>query len=270
MYCHRSSLAWTSVQPHSNLWSSVISTLRGQKLPLRQWTTQLDQRHGGTGPDIPKNVTSTLGCGSTPSPPSKPTSLPLPQGFDLASSGMQSKLDTKLWKKPSVMWRKPCFWPDTTILDGRTDPKSLPFRHLLKAYKNKDPAPQPQLAIPVATIEQAATYYAAARSLDDSIIKRQTQTSSEPLPISLLLLSSFYLEWESIQCRDMLCTNSNRAVSSSRHHFLTSQGSPSTQCEPVRYVATGRLCHTLDGQPEEWAVWCHNPPHCLPRLVLSR
>jgi hypothetical protein len=115
---------WTSVQPHSDLWSSVISTLRGQKLPLRQWTTQLDQRHGGTGPDIPKNVTSTLGCGSTPSPPSKPTSLPLPQGFDLASSGTQSKLDIKLWRKPYVTWRKPCFWPDTTILAGRTDPKS--------------------------------------------------------------------------------------------------------------------------------------------------
>jgi hypothetical protein len=115
---------WTSVQPHSDLWSSVISTLRGQKLPLRQWTTQLDQRPGGTGPDMPKNVKSTPGCVTTPSPPSRPISLPLPPGFVLASSGTQSKLATRLWKKPCVTWRKPCFWPDTTILDGRTDPKS--------------------------------------------------------------------------------------------------------------------------------------------------
>ena len=115
---------WHNVQPPSDLWSNVISTLRGQKLPLRRWTTRLDQRHGGTGHDMPKNVTSIPGCGTNPSQPSRPTSLPLPPGFDLASSGTQSKLDIKLWRKPSVMWRKPCFWPDTTIHEGRTDPKS--------------------------------------------------------------------------------------------------------------------------------------------------
>jgi hypothetical protein len=115
---------WTNVQPHSDLWSNVISTLRGQKLPLRQWTTRLDQRHGTTGLPMPKNATSTPGCGTTPSHPSRPISLPLPPGFALASSGTQSKLDIKLWKKRCVTWHKPCFWLDTTILDGRTDPKS--------------------------------------------------------------------------------------------------------------------------------------------------
>jgi hypothetical protein len=40
----------------------------------------------------------------------------------------------------------------------------LPFRHLLKGYKIKDPAPQPQLAIPVATIERAAAYHQAPNS----------------------------------------------------------------------------------------------------------
>jgi hypothetical protein len=55
----------------------------------------------------------------------------------------------------------------TLLLAGYDDPGQtygskeldLPFRRLLKAYKNKDPAPQPQLAIPVATIERAAAYY---------------------------------------------------------------------------------------------------------------
>jgi hypothetical protein len=57
----------------------------------------------------------------------------------------------------------------TLLLAGYDDPRrtygskelDLPFRHLLKAYKNKDPAPQPQLAIPVATIERAAAYHQA-------------------------------------------------------------------------------------------------------------
>jgi hypothetical protein len=60
----------------------------------------------------------------------------------------------------------------TLLLAGYDDPRrtygakelDLPFRHLLKAYKNKDPAPQPQLAIPVATIEQAAAYHQAPNS----------------------------------------------------------------------------------------------------------
>jgi hypothetical protein len=47
----------------------------------------------------------------------------------------------------------------TLLLAGYDDPRrtygakelDLPFRHLLKSYKNKDPAPQPQLAIPLAT-----------------------------------------------------------------------------------------------------------------------
>jgi hypothetical protein len=34
----------------------------------------------------------------------------------------------------------------------------LPFRHLLKSYKDQDPAPKPQLALPVATVERAAAY----------------------------------------------------------------------------------------------------------------
>jgi hypothetical protein len=115
---------WTSVQPPSDLWSNVISTLRGQKLPLRQWTTKLDQRPGTTGPSMPASVTSTHGCATTPSHPSKPTSLPLPQGFVLASSGTRSKLDINLWRRRYVTWHKPCFWPDTTTRDERTAPEN--------------------------------------------------------------------------------------------------------------------------------------------------
>jgi hypothetical protein len=52
-------------------------------------------------------------------------------------------------------------------LAGYDDPRrtygakelDLPFQHLLKSYKGQDPAPQPQLAIPVATVEHAAAYH---------------------------------------------------------------------------------------------------------------
>jgi hypothetical protein len=37
----------------------------------------------------------------------------------------------------------------------------LPFWPLLKGYKDQDPAPKPQLAIPVATVEQASAYHLA-------------------------------------------------------------------------------------------------------------
>jgi hypothetical protein len=94
---------WSNVLPPSDLWSNVISTLRGQRLPLRQWrTTTHDQRPGPTGAPMPKNATLIHGCGSTTSHLNKSTSLPLPHGFELESSGMRSRLATSWWKRPCV------------------------------------------------------------------------------------------------------------------------------------------------------------------------
>lgn len=53
------------------------------------------------------------------------------------------------------------------MLAGYDDPRrtygskelDLAFRHLLKSFKDDDPPPQPQLALPVATIEYAGAYY---------------------------------------------------------------------------------------------------------------
>jgi hypothetical protein len=55
----------------------------------------------------------------------------------------------------------------TLQLAGYDDPRKtygskeldLPFRHLLKAYKDDDPAPTPQLALPIPTIQTAALRY---------------------------------------------------------------------------------------------------------------
>ena len=57
----------------------------------------------------------------------------------------------------------------TLLLAGFDDPRrtygakelDLPFQHLLKGYKEQDPAPKPQLALPVATIEHAGAYHQA-------------------------------------------------------------------------------------------------------------
>jgi hypothetical protein len=64
-------LPWTNVQPPSALWSKVILTLRGQRLPLRQWTITLEPARGKIGPTMPKSITSTPGCATIPSPPNK-------------------------------------------------------------------------------------------------------------------------------------------------------------------------------------------------------
>jgi hypothetical protein len=55
----------------------------------------------------------------------------------------------------------------TLQLAGYDDPRrtygskelDLPFRHLLKSYKDDDPAPQPQLALPIAAVQTAASRY---------------------------------------------------------------------------------------------------------------
>jgi hypothetical protein len=57
----------------------------------------------------------------------------------------------------------------TLCLAGYDDPRrsygntelDIPFRHLLESYSTQDPAPQPQLAITVATIERAGAFHQA-------------------------------------------------------------------------------------------------------------
>jgi len=57
----------------------------------------------------------------------------------------------------------------TLVLAGFGDPRrshgaselDLPFRHLLASYKTEDPAPRPQVALPVSVVEYAGAYYRA-------------------------------------------------------------------------------------------------------------
>jgi hypothetical protein len=55
----------------------------------------------------------------------------------------------------------------TLLLVGYNNPRKkldLPFRHLLKSYCGVDPPPQPQLVLPVATVEQSGAYHQAPNS----------------------------------------------------------------------------------------------------------
>jgi hypothetical protein len=115
---------WTNVQPPSDLWSHVIATLRGQRLPLQRWMTKREPQRLPTGPIMPDHVILTPGSAGTAKPASKNISCNLPPGLELASSGMQSKLDSNLWKKPYVTWHKPLCWLGTKTHEKQAEPKT--------------------------------------------------------------------------------------------------------------------------------------------------
>jgi hypothetical protein len=114
--------SWRNAQPPPDLWSNVIATLRGKRLTLQQWSKKYKRKPLPTGPPMQSSQGLTLGSATIPRPANKSASFPSPPGFALASSGMQSKLDTNLWKKHSVTWHKPSLWLDSTTHERPRDP----------------------------------------------------------------------------------------------------------------------------------------------------
>jgi hypothetical protein len=117
--------SWQIVYPNSNHCSNVISTLRGQRLELRRWMTRNAPKVGRTGHATPEGPTLTPTSNRWASQIAPTCSLPLPPGFELASTETASKLDTSLWRKPCVTWRKPSSWLGTMTHVEHTAPKSL-------------------------------------------------------------------------------------------------------------------------------------------------
>ncbi len=122
------SRSWTTAQPNSALLSSVISTLRGQRLGLQPWMTRPDKRPGQAGPAMHGKPASIPTCGTSRTPASNNPSLPLPPGCELASSGTAVKLATRRWKRRCVTYRKPSFWLATPTHDGPTVRKNSTSR----------------------------------------------------------------------------------------------------------------------------------------------
>jgi hypothetical protein len=117
--------SWQIVTPMPELLSNVISTLRGRRLKMQQWTLPPAPLHGESGPNMPRKCAIL-----TPSfDPSRRlsnnnVSWPLPPGFELDLSGRVGRLVSKASKKPYVTWDKPKFWLDSPTLDDDLAQKS--------------------------------------------------------------------------------------------------------------------------------------------------
>ncbi len=112
--------SWTHVMLDLDLSSSVISTLRGQRLELRRWMTNSVRKVGMTGDAMHLQQTPNRTSKPSTNADARTCSLPLPPGFELDCTEMASRLDTKLWRKPCVTWRKPSSWLGTMTQEKPT------------------------------------------------------------------------------------------------------------------------------------------------------
>jgi hypothetical protein len=147
----------------------VISTLRGQRLTLQRWMAPPEKQAGAGGLSTVANVESIPG--STPAPTSDKArySWVLPPGLELDSSG-------KGWQVGSQMVEKAiCHVAQARMLAGYNNPRhthhscgelDIRLTNMLKTYKDSDPVPRPQVALPVATSECSA----AAHQRDDGCL----------------------------------------------------------------------------------------------------
>jgi hypothetical protein len=116
--------SWNLVTLDSALCSNVISTLRGQRLELRRWTIRNASKAGTIGSAMLKEPMPVLISSEWTSQAGKTSSLPLPPGFELASSEKESRLDTRAWRKRSVTWHKPSSWLGTMTPEKLMEPKN--------------------------------------------------------------------------------------------------------------------------------------------------
>jgi hypothetical protein len=105
-----------------------------------------------------------------PNSTSKKASWPSVPEFALDSSGKVGKLEPKLSIKLCVTCTDPCMagFPDPRHTYERRK-LDLPFSHMIKTIQDADPAPSPQLALPVSCITAAA----AVRFQNGATLKEQ-------------------------------------------------------------------------------------------------
>jgi hypothetical protein len=114
--------SWQLVRLESEPSLLVISTLRGKKLPMPQWTVPRERHTGAIGAHGARALASTNFLPMSPSP-SNPTFswLSLPESV-LELLVTADKLDVKPSPRPCAMSPKPSFWPTTTTLEESQDP----------------------------------------------------------------------------------------------------------------------------------------------------
>jgi hypothetical protein len=107
---------WQIATPMPEMLSNVISTLRGKRLLLQRWTQLPELQVGNLGKSMHTSVNLTHSSEMCPSLSNNNPCWPLPPGFELDPTGMVGKLDSRVSRKPSVMWHKPKFWQDSPTL----------------------------------------------------------------------------------------------------------------------------------------------------------
>jgi hypothetical protein len=118
--------SWRLVQVPSEMSSLVISTLRGQKLPMQRWTQLPEPVIGTTGAHGALGSPSTSSSSAPPSPNTSMHSwLSLPKSV-LELLVKADKSDVNPLPQPCAMSPKPLFWPTTPTLEAgpQQDPSS--------------------------------------------------------------------------------------------------------------------------------------------------
>ncbi|KAL7543039.1 hypothetical protein ACHAXR_012341 [Thalassiosira sp. AJA248-18] len=130
--------------------SKVLSTLRGQRLTMAQWTSPGVGNTGKTG-------LASANCGKSPH-----TSLTATGSNKLGSSGpLLTGSDKETLDAAAESLRSRAVG-QTIQLAGYDDPtkvyggreRIIQLRRMLESYRREDPPPKPQLAVPISVIEK--------------------------------------------------------------------------------------------------------------------
>ena len=111
-------LSWRLAHPTPAMLSNVISTLRGQRLPMQQWMTKPESTVGTPGCNTWPSGDKHRTCPTCPNTTSRKSSWPSAPGFALDSSGKSGKLEPNLSRKPCVTWHRPLYWLDLPTPDA--------------------------------------------------------------------------------------------------------------------------------------------------------
>jgi hypothetical protein len=105
-----------------------------------------------------------------PNSTSKKSSWPSAPGFTLDSLGKVGKLSPNLSRKPCITWHRPLYWLDFPIPDVPAEDANRPslLSHA-QTMRDADPAPRPQLALPISCITAAT----AVRFPNGAALKQQ-------------------------------------------------------------------------------------------------
>jgi hypothetical protein len=150
---------WRRASPLPVQLSNVILTLRGQRLTMQRWTLK-------SGPPTGAGVNTAPSVEFNPwlrdiTPPAR---LQLLSGFAARTRtgyfGKGRQVTSQTVEKAMHHMAR------AFMLEGYPDPRcssgssgsnlALPVTHLLKSYKDRDPVPRPQVALPVGAIRMAA------------------------------------------------------------------------------------------------------------------